>query len=87
MAKTNQSLTLFLLLIIWLFMNIISPTCSKSSSTMQFHPEQSTGTTTTTTTTRTTVRSTGGTGTTMSQQYYGVAAHEVPSGANPESNK
>ncbi|CAN4090917.1 unnamed protein product [Withania somnifera] len=88
MAKTTQSQTLSLLLFIWLLMNI-SPTSGKSS-TMQVHPKQSTtlGTATaTTTTTMTTITvSTDGTGT-STRQNYGEALHEVPSGANPESNR
>ncbi|KAK4341572.1 hypothetical protein RND71_040073 [Anisodus tanguticus] len=88
MAKTTQSQTFFVLLFICLLMNI-SP--SSGNSTMQVHPQQSTATATdaandTTTTMTTTMVNAGGTGT-ASQQYYGVAAHEVPSGANPESNR
>ncbi|KAG5588554.1 hypothetical protein H5410_048988 [Solanum commersonii] len=66
---------------------------SGKSVTMQVHHKQSaptdtdtTMTTTTTTTMTTTTVGTGGTGT-PSRKYYGEALHEVPSGANPESNK
>lgn len=53
---------------------------------MQVHSKQSAvSTATATTTTTTTTANDGGAGT--ASQQYGMAAHEVPSGANPESNR
>lgn len=91
MAKT----TLLLLLFIWLLMNI-SPSrgklvttqvCFKQSTPIATDTGNNAASATDTTTTMTTTKvGTDGTGM-ANRQYYGEALHEVPSGANPESNK
>ncbi|TMX03579.1 hypothetical protein EJD97_015693 [Solanum chilense] len=87
MAKITQPKTLFFLLLFICLLINFSPFNGKLVTNMQVHHKQSTLTDTDTTTTMTTTTvGTGGTGT-PSRKYYGEALHEVPSGANPESNK
>lgn len=92
MAKTTTQLQILVLFFLLLLMNTYSsgfnvrahrdysPTSEKS--TMQVLPKKSTTTTTTTTVTT----PTRGATTPNARGQYGVAAHSVPSGPNPESN-